>query len=841
MERINFQEIEKKWQKIFSKKNLYRSNGKKFYCLEMFPYPSGKIHMGHVRNYTIGDVIARYKYLTGFNVLHPMGWDAFGLPAENASKLNNLHPKEWTNKNIATMKEQLKMLGLSIDWSLEISTCDKNYYKHQQEMFIDFYNKGLVSRKETYVNWDPIEQTVLANEQVINGRGWRSNAVVERKKLSQWFFNITKFSESLLEDLEVLEGWPEKVKLMQKNWIGKSHGCEINFEIDKKTNNIKVFTTRPDTIFGASFIAVSVDHPLSKEFANDEKFKTFKKECNKTGTTEEALASAEKLGFNTNFFVKHPFIKDKRLPVFFSNFVLMDYGTGAIFGCPAHDQRDFDFATKYNLEIIKVVSDKKNLELKEAFTGEGKLINSDFLNGLNVIEAKKKIILEIEKRKLGKKKTLYRLKDWGVSRQRYWGCPIPMIYLENGSVVPVDKSELPIELPDDIDLKTQGNPLNNHPTWKNTIHKSTGKKATRETDTLDTFVDSSWYYLRFCSPKHSTSPFDISKINYWMPVDQYIGGIEHAILHLLYSRFFTKGLKACKNEISVKEPFQNLFTQGMVCHESYKDQDGNWLYPDEVEKIDKKILKKSDKSEVIVGPAESMSKSKKNTVDPEIMISQYGADAVRWFILSDSPPEKDIQWSDTGVISANKFLQKIWNLVFLISKTSKKTKYEKENEDKFVSEINNYIRKIDNSIEEFRLNVAIANFYEVYKLFNTNLNSGIKNETLKHSMINILKLLIPFTPHLANECLEYLNCKDTSEWPKIDKSKIIDQTKIAIQVDGRTRDIVNVKTNLSENEINRIVKKESKAKKYLDNKKIIKTIFVKNKIINYIIATNDNK
>ena len=498
MERINFQEIEKKWQTKFNDKNLYRKDGKKFYCLEMFPYPSGKIHMGHVRNYTIGDVIARYKYLNGFNVLHPMGWDSFGLPAENASKLNNLHPKKWTEQNINTMKKQLKLLGLSIDWNLEISTCDKEYYKHQQELFIDFYNKGFVSRKETYVNWDPVEKTVLANEQVINGKGWRSNAVVERKKLSQWFFNITKFSEELLNDLEKLPGWPEKVKLMQKNWIGKSFGCELNFEVEGLSKKINVFTTRPDTIFGASFIALSIDHPLSESFKNTSEFKKFKLECDKTGTTEEALANAEKIGFKTNLFAKHPFIKNKKLPIYFANFVLMDYGSGAIFGCPAHDQRDFDFAKKYKLEIIKVVSDgKTKTDLKEAYTGSGKIINSNFLNNLDIENAKKKIIEKIEKTKLGKKQTLYRLKDWGISRQRYWGCPIPMIYLEDGSVVPVDKSELPIELPIDIDLNSNGNPLDNHPTWKNTIQKSTGKRATRETDTLDTFVDSSWYFLRF--------------------------------------------------------------------------------------------------------------------------------------------------------------------------------------------------------------------------------------------------------------------------------------------------------------------------------------------------------
>ena len=461
MERFNFQVIEKKWQRKFSEKKLLNKNGKKFYCLEMFPYPSGKIHMGHVRNYTIGDVVARYKFLNGFNVLHPMGWDSFGLPAENASKSNNLHPKTWTDKNINTMKEQLKLLGLSIDWDLEISTCNEDYYKHQQELFIDFYNHGLVSRKETYVNWDPVEKTVLANEQVINGRGWRSNAVVERKKLSQWFFNITKFSETLLSDLEKLDGWPNKVKLMQKNWIGKSFGCEINFELLGLEDQIKVFTTRPDTIFGASFIAISTDHPLNKKFFNNEKFKKFKEETNKTGTTEEALANADKLGFNTNLFAKHPFIKNKKIPVFFANFVLMDYGTGAIFGCPAHDQRDFDFAKKYNLEVIRVVSDGKDSILNEAFTGSGKIINSDFLNNLDVLSAKEKIISIIEEKKIGIRKTLYRLKDWGISRQRYWGCPIPMIYLDDGSVVPVDKSELPVVLPSDIDLNSKGNPLRN--------------------------------------------------------------------------------------------------------------------------------------------------------------------------------------------------------------------------------------------------------------------------------------------------------------------------------------------------------------------------------------------
>ncbi len=836
MERVNFRSIEKKWQSKFSSKKLYNKNGKKFYCLEMFPYPSGKIHMGHVRNYTIGDVIARHKFMKGFNVLHPMGWDAFGLPAENASRLNNLHPKQWTEKNIEVMKNQLKMLGLSIDWDLEISTCNKDYYKHQQELFIDFYNQGLVSRKETYVNWDPQEKTVLANEQVINGRGWRSNALVERKKLSQWFFNITKLSNELLNDLSGLEGWPDKVKLMQKNWIGKSFGCEINFEIIEKNKKIKIFTTRPDTIFGASFLALSVDHPISKQFEDSKEFQDFKKKCDKTGTTEEAIANAEKLGFSTGLVAAHPFIKNKKIPIFFANFVLMDYGSGAIFGCPAHDQRDFDFAKKYNLEIIKVVSDGTNSEiLNEAYTGSGKLINSDFLNGLEVDKAKIKICEEIEKKGFGKTKTLFRLKDWGISRQRYWGCPIPMIYLENGKVVPVDKSELPIELPDDIDLNSQGNPLENHPSWKITKEKSTGKKATRETDTLDTFVDSSWYFLRFCSPKHEGSPFDSKKVKYWMPVDQYIGGIEHAILHLLYSRFFMKGINKYNKDFNLVEPFKNLFTQGMVCHETYKDIQGNWVYPEEVEKNDVgELVKKIDNSKIKVGPSESMSKSKKNTVDPEIMIKQYGADAVRWFILSDSPPEKDVQWSDTGVASASKFLQKIWNLnQQIISKDEGESSIDEEK--KFENYINNFINKIDVSINDFRFNVCIAHFYEIYNFFKDSIFKNISKKILKRNLINLMKLMIPFTPHLALECLEQLNCKTENSWPEIDKQNIAEEIKMAVQIDGKTRDILTIKKDLDQKDIIELVNSSSKAKKYLNEKKVFKTIFVKNKIINYII------
>ena len=839
MERYNFHLIEKKWKTILEKKKLYRDRkNPKFYCLEMFPYPSGKIHMGHVRNYTIGDVVARFKYLNGFNVLHPMGWDAFGLPAENAARENNLHPKDWTNKNILEMKRQLKMLGLSIDWDLEISTCDESYYKHQQELFIEFYNKGYVSRKENYVNWDPVEQTVLANEQVIDGKGWRSSAKVERKKLSQWVFNITKFADELLNDLELLNNWPEKVKLMQKNWIGKSVGCEINFKILEQKEIVKIFTTRPDTIFGATFLAISMDHPICNQFQNDIKFLKFKEKCLKVGTTEEALAVAEKSGYNTGLFANHPFVKNKKIPIFVANFVLMDYGTGAIFGCPAHDQRDFDFAKKYDLEIIEVVAENKNKlknfkKINEVYTSDGTMVNSDFLNGLNVESAKIKAIEIIEKDKIGQKKISYRLKDWGVSRQRYWGCPIPMIYLEDGSVLPVEKDELPVRLPIDIDLSKVGNPLANHPTWKKTIHKKTGKLAIRETDTLDTFVDSSWYFMRFCSPKNQHEPFDINELNYWMPVNQYIGGVEHAILHLLYSRFFMRAIQKNNPKIKSVEPFKGLFTQGMVCHETYKDTNGKWLSPDEIERNDKnEFIQIINKTKVIVGPSESMSKSKKNVVDPESMIKLYGADAVRWFILSDSPPEKDIQWSNQGVNAAYKFLQKLHNLTHIII-NRKDTSNEKSKH--FEIKFNNYILKITDLINNFQLNVVVANIYSIYNLFNSALTEEVENNLLKQNLSKLMIVLIPFVPHFAHECLEQLGSKDINVWPKIDsKLKLDENIKIAIQINGKTREIIEVKKDLNKDNVINESKKVKKINDQLNKSEIQKIIFVKNKIINYI-------
>ena len=722
MDRYNFKVIEEKWQSYWIKNKNFsvkrEKEREKFYCLEMFPYPSGDIHMGHVRNYTLGDVLARYKSMNGFNVLHPMGWDSFGMPAENAARENNLHPAEWTRKNISVMKKQLKKLGLSIDWDREISTCEPEYYKHQQEFFLDLYDKGLVYKKENYVNWDPVDQTVLANEQVIDGKGWRSGAIVQRKKLSQWFFNISKFSNELLDGLKKLDKWPDKVKTMQSNWIGKSFGCEINFKVenDNKFKEIKVFTTRPDTLFGLSFLALSVDHPLSENYKSNEDFLKFKDDCAKTGTTEESIAQAEKLGFKTNLFAINPFNSEEKVPIYFANFVLMDYGFGAVFGCPAHDQRDLDFAIKYNLQIKTVVKPKDfkgNFKVdKEAYTGPGELINSKFLNGLKVPEDSiLKTIDIIEEKKIGNKKINFRLKDWGISRQRFWGCPIPIAYDDKGNAVKIPKKRLPIKLPDRINLNVKGNPLDHDEDWKKI--EIDGKKYTKETDTLDTFVDSSWYFLRFCSPNEKEHGFNEEDINYWMPVDQYIGGVEHAILHLLYSRFFMQAIGFKNNNFKFIEPFSGLFTQGMVCHETYKDNNNKWLNPNEVFSEDGKTyyLKKNKNLKVKVGPSESMSKSKKNTIDPEDMILNFGADAVRLFVLSDSPPERDIQWSDKGMNAAYKFVNKLWLLHQVVLKKIKNQNNQNA-VDTTSAKINSFVAKITKSLENFNFNVIIANYYD---------------------------------------------------------------------------------------------------------------------------------
>ena len=813
---------------------------KKFYCLEMFPYPSGKIHMGHVRNYTIGDVLARYKTLQGYNVLHPMGWDSFGMPAENAARQNNLDPKTWTESNIETMRSQLKKLGLSIDWDKEISTCSEDYYKHQQEFFLDLYDKGLVYRKENYVNWDPVDETVLANEQVVDGKGWRSGAIVERKKLNQWFFNISKFSEDLLQGLDALENWPNKVKVMQKNWIGKSFGCEVEFKIEseKPIESIKCYTTRPDTLFGFSFLALSVDHPLAKYYEEDKEFQKFREECSKTGTTEESIASAEKLGFKTDMIAVNPLDKNMKVPVYFANFVLMDYGLGAVFGCPAHDQRDLDFAKKYNLKITPVVKPEKDKDFEinnEAYTGEGYLYNSNFLDGLKVpSESIIKTIEFLEKNNLGKKKTNYRLKDWGISRQRYWGCPIPMAYDENDQPIKIPRDMLPVKLPEIEKLSNTGNPLDSEDSWKFFILD--GKKYRRETDTLDTFVDSSWYFLRFCSPHNLDRGFTQEEANYWMPVDQYIGGVEHAILHLLYSRFFMQALSYKNDDFKLKEPFDGLFTQGMVCHETYKDQTNAWLSPDEVTSEDgKEFYKKDNPSEkIIVGPTESMSKSKKNTIDPENIIKNYGADSVRLFILSDSPPEKDVQWSDQGMIASFKFVQKLWTLNSKILDKIKDNNQDDEGKDltKFTNQL---INKITQNLEKFHYNVIVANLYEMYNFLIKETDKPIKKEILIENYKKILILMNPFIPHFSNECLNTIN-ENQIKWPKISKEDLIEEDiNFVVQINGKKRAILKVKRDVVEKEILEIIKLNLEIEKFLKDQTIKKSIFVPNRLINIIL------
>ena len=851
MDRYNFKNTEPKWQKHWEDKKIFKAtidkNKKKFYCLEMFPYPSGNIHMGHVRNYTIGDVLSRYKKLQGFNVLHPMGWDSFGMPAENAARLNNLDPKDWTEKNIKTMKSQLKKLGLSIDWGREISTCSPDYYKHQQIFFLELYDKGLVYRKESYVNWDPVDETVLANEQVIDGKGWRSGALVERKKLNQWFFNITKFSQELLDGLNKLDQWPNKVKTMQKNWIGRSFGCEIDFQIegDLPVNEIKCYTTRPDTLYGFSFLAISADHPISKFYEKNNDFLSFKKLCSKTGTTEESIAQAEKIGFKTDLMAINP-LNNKKVPVYFANFVLMDYGFGAVFGCPAHDQRDLDFAKKYELEVIPVVkpeneTDQYQIE-NEAYTDAGIIYNSELLNGLKApTESIPQAIKILEDKKIGKKKINFRLKDWGISRQRYWGCPIPIAYNKDNKAIKIPLENLPIKLPEKINLNTTGNPLEHQNDWKKIIIN--GEECSIETDTLDTFVDSSWYFLRFCSPQNKDYAFNLDEINYWMPVDQYIGGVEHAILHLLYSRFFTLALADKNEQFNIVEPFLGLFTQGMVCHKTYKDEDGKWLNPKEVDLTDENnyFAIKNPKMKVSVGPSESMSKSKKNTVDPEEMIKNYGADAVRFFILSDSPPEKDVQWSEQGMLAAYKFIQKFWLLhqnikekIFAKKNTlnSKKNSIEEELEE-FTNEL---IDKVTKNLESFQYNVLIANYHEIYNRLSKIKVNEISSKILLDNYLKILTILSPVAPHFSSECIDELKMKIDPNWPTVDKNVIQKKvSNVVIQINGKKRGIITCDINTDESKILEIIKSQKQYEVYIKDKTIKKTIYVKDRLINLII------
>ena len=836
MERYNFKIVEEKWQKFWHKNNFFKTvldkKKKKFYCLEMFPYPSGKIHMGHVRNYTIGDVLARYKTLQNYNVLHPMGWDSFGMPAENAAKENNLDPKGWTEKNISVMKSQLKKLGLSIDWDREISTCSPDYYKHQQLFFLELYDKGLVYKKENYVNWDPIDQTVLANEQVIDGKGWRSGAVIEKKKLSQWFLKISKYSEELLNDLDKLQNWPNKVKVMQSNWIGKSVGAEINFSLSNREDEIKIFTTRPDTIYGATFIALSPEHELTKEISvQNNALKKFVEECKNLNPEKK------KIGFDTGLFVNHPLIEGKKLPVFVANFILTEYGLGAIYGCPAHDQRDLDFANKYNLEVIPVVAPSKekvnNFEVKKtAFVDDGIAINSESLNGLYTKEAKEKIFKVLKEKKIGIKKINYKLRDWGISRQRFWGCPIPIIYREDGEILAVDESSLPIKLPEVKNFSKSTTSLKDVSDWKETTCQDTGLKATRETDTFDTFFESSWYYFRYCNAR-SENPFEKESINYWLPVDQYIGGIEHAILHLLYSRFFTKALRDL-GYFHLNEPFKGLFTQGMVTHQTYKNSKGDWLEPNEVELINGSYVDKNGNS-VTAGKIEKMSKSKKNVIDPNDMINLYGADTARWFMLSDSPPDRDLQWTETGISSSYKFVNKLWEFM----NKYKRYNSQDKSDSHLINKLKILINSVANNIEDFQFNKSVANIYEFVNILSEAVSkNSLSKEDFQWSLKRLAMILQPFLPHISEEIWHDLGDGSlciNQEWPV--ESATVEKRimNIAIQINGKTRNILEVNTKLNKDEILKIAKDDKKIFKYLENKRVLREIYVPGKILNFVL------
>ena len=857
-EKYNPKVIEKKWQTFWNEEKLFTvkidHSKPKYYILEMFPYPSGRIHMGHVRNYTLGDVIARYKRALGFNVLHPMGWDSFGMPAENAAIENKAHPQDWTEENIRNMKKQLMDLGLSIDWTREVATSHQDYYKHQQKIFKLFYEKNIVYKKESLVNWDPVDKTVLANEQVIDGLGWRSGAKVEQKKLFQWFFKITDYANALLDDLSELQKWPDKVKLMQENWIGKSSGCSINMQIEKNEYDIsklEIYTTRPDTIFGATFCAISPFHPIAEKLAlHDKEIESFVNECRADGITEEQIAKREKQGKLTTLYIQHPFISNNKLPLYIANFILMDYGTGAIYGCPAHDDRDLEFAIKYNLEVIPVIlpnnQTKDNFVIKnEAFLGEGTLINSEFLNDLSVDQAKEKIIIEIENHKIGKRHTNFRLRDWGISRQRYWGCPIPILYREDGKIITVPDKDLPVTLPIDIDLNQPGNPLDSHPTWKYTKCPDTGLKAIRETDTLDTFVDSSWYFMRFCSPGEADKPFNSDELNYWLPVDQYVGGVEHAILHLLYSRFFTKALRRTK-KISINEPFKGLFTQGMVCHETFKTKKGEWLYPDEVYEKKEKYFSITDHTQVTKGPVQSMSKSKKNVIDPENIFITYGADSVRWFILSDSPPDRDINWSESGIKGAWKFIQKFYKLI-----KDNKNLFDDQSSNKIDININysdndtykkiqSLVHGVTQSIDNFQMNVGVA---KIYQLVNLLTNIEQKNETnqwiMRDGLSKLIRVTEPMMPHLSEECWHIIGNKDSVQqvpWPKIEKKYLTsDNHIVVIQVNGKKRAELSIDNSLSEEEVLIKALALSNIKNQIGSLKIKRKIYIKNKLINLVV------
>ncbi len=854
--RFNPLEADARWQAEWDKRQSFAADSAsakpRAYVLEMFPYPSGRIHMGHVRNYAMGDVLARYKRMTGHEVLHPMGWDAFGMPAENAAMERGVHPGDWTRANIAAMRAQLKRLGLAIDWSRELATCEPDYYGQEQALFLDLYKAGLVYRKESAVNWDPVDMTVLANEQVIDGRGWRSGALVEKKKLSQWFLKITDFAEELLEGLETLDQWPDKVRLMQENWIGKSKGMRIRFDLTGGTDSIDVYSTRPDTIFGASFLAIAVDHPLAQELAAKRyALEQFIDECRKGGTTAAEIETAEKLGFDTGVTVDHPLIPDAKLPVFVANFVLMDYGTGAVMGVPAHDQRDLDFARKYELPVRRVVADGEITDPyfrgNEAFNGAGTLVNSDFLDGMDVDAAKAAVIARAEREGWGEGQTQYRLRDWGVSRQRYWGTPIPIIHCDFCGVMPVPRGQLPVVLPDDVSFDVPGNPLDRHPTWKNVSCPNCNEPARRETDTLDTFVDSSWYFIRFAS-QPDNAPFDRAEAESWLPVGQYIGGVEHAILHLLYARFWTRALNRI-GKIGITEPFAGLFTQGMVTHETYRrivqlppqpDMPpemarvlGAWLAPDEVTQRDGQWLAVDDGGDVEVGRVEKMSKSKRNTIDPEPMFERYGADAVRWFMLSDSPPERDLPWSESGIEGCWRFVQRLWRL---FGERGAGGAGADTIEDKALDrKVHQITAAIAADIEDLSFNKAVARIYE--------LTGAIEKAPLSASRSNaiatLLLLVAPMLPHLAEEARHEfhigMGLVADDNWPAVDPALLVDdQVTIAFQVNGKLRDTATVAKGTTREDLEAMARASENVRRILDGAEPKKVIVVPDRLVNLV-------
>jgi leucyl-tRNA synthetase len=848
MARYNAKQSEARWQNEWERRATFRADDDgarpKCYVLEMFPYPSGRIHMGHVRNYTMGDVIARFRRAQGYNVLHPMGWDAFGLPAENAARDKGVNPREWTYANIAAMRGQLKSMGLAIDWSREFATCDPGYYKHQQKLFLDFYRAGLVYRAQADVNWDPMDQTVLANEQVIEGRGWRSGAPVERRKLAQWFFKITAFSDELLSALDTLTRWPEKVRLMQKNWIGRSEGLRFSFALSNG-QSVDVFSTRPDTLFGASFVALSPEHPLTQALAErDSGLAEFVARCARLGTAEEAIETAEKLGCDTGLTAAHPFDPQWQLPVYVANFVLMAYGTGAIFGCPAHDQRDLDFARKYGLSVRPVVIPEgvnpKDFEIgTEAYIGGGQLANSRFLDGLDVERAKTEAARRMEELELGARTVHYRLRDWLISRQRYWGCPIPMIHCEQCGIVPVSDEALPVCLPDDVRFDVTGNPLDHHPNWKHVQCPKCGGPAQRDTDTLDTFVDSSWYFARFCDTQSSV-PVNRAAADYWLPVDQYIGGIEHAILHLLYSRFFVRGLRRL-GYVGVDEPFAGLFTQGMLCHETYQDSEGQWLSPEDVEKRDGVAFRKGSDEVVVVGPSEKMSKSKKNVIAPETIIDVFGADTIRWFMLSDTPPERDIEWTERGAEGCWRFVQRIHRMVTEAggpapSGTAPSTAAAGP-ELALRRAAHRAIQWVTEDLDALRFNRAVA---QLYTLANAIEEAGEKTcgAVRREALEALVKLIGPMMPHLAETCwetLDHMTLLADEPWPQADPHLVrFDTITIAVQVNGKRRGEIEIPPDCDEDLARRKALSLESVVRALDGKQPRRVIVVPGRIVNIV-------